>query len=100
MAPVEALAHMPEALDAAEAAPLLCAGNTTFTALRQSGALPGELVAIQGIGGLGHLGVQFANKFGYRVAAISRGRGQNAELAKKLGAHIYIDSAEVDARRN
>src|SRR5215472_2452377 len=96
VAPVEALARIPESLDAAEAAPLMCAGITTFNALRHSGALPGDLVAIQGIGGLGHLGVQFAKKFGYRVAAISRG-GDNATLAKELGADIYIDSARVDA---
>lgn len=95
VAPVEALAHMPESFDAAEAAPLMCAGITTFNALRHSGALPSDLVAIQGIGGLGHLGVQFARKFGYRVAAIGRGPG-NAVLAKKLGADIYIDSAAVD----
>jgi D-arabinose 1-dehydrogenase-like Zn-dependent alcohol dehydrogenase len=74
-----------------EAAPLLCAGVTTYNALRHSGALPGDLVAIQGIGGLGHLGVQFANKFGYKVAAIG-GRSENSALAKKLGASIYIDS--------
>src|SRR6185369_3773592 len=73
VAPVEALAHMPEALDPAEAAPLMCAVMTTFNALRHSGALPGDLVAVQGIGGLGHLGVQFANRFGYRVVAIARG---------------------------
>jgi D-arabinose 1-dehydrogenase-like Zn-dependent alcohol dehydrogenase len=90
------LAHMPESLDAAEAAPLMDAGTTTFNALRHSGARPGDLVAIQGIGGLGHLGVQFAKKFGYRVAAISRG-ADNAVLAKKLGAGIYIDSAATDA---
>jgi D-arabinose 1-dehydrogenase-like Zn-dependent alcohol dehydrogenase len=96
LAPVESLARMPESLDAAEAAPLLCAGITTFNSLRHSGAGPGDLVAIQGIGGLGHLGIQFANRFGYRVVAISRGR-QNEALAKKLGAHIYIDSAEVNA---
>jgi D-arabinose 1-dehydrogenase-like Zn-dependent alcohol dehydrogenase len=95
VAPVEALAHMPESFDAAEAAPLMCAGITTFNALRHSGALPSDLVAIQGIGGLGHLGVQFARKFGYRVAAIGRGPN-NAVLAKKLGADIYIDSAAVD----
>ena len=70
MAPIEALARVPESLAAAEAAPLLCAGITTFNALRHSGALPSDLVAIQGIGGLGHLGIQFAQKFGYRVAAI------------------------------
>src|SRR5881296_3276091 len=95
VAPVEALARMPESLDAAEAAPLMCAGVTTFNALRHSGALPSDLVAIQGIGGLGHLGVQFAKKFGYRVAAIARGP-ENAALAKKLGAEVYIDSAATD----
>ena len=96
IAPVEAVAHMPESLDAAEAAPLMCAGITTFNALRHSGALPSDLVAIQGVGGLGHLGIQFAKKFGYRVAAISRGP-ENAPLAKKLGADVYIDSAAADA---
>jgi len=96
LAPIEALAAIPESLDAAEAGPLLCAGITTFNALRHSGALPSDLVAVQGIGGLGHLGVQFANKFGYRVAAIGRGP-ENAALAKKLGAHIYIDSKAVNA---
>jgi D-arabinose 1-dehydrogenase-like Zn-dependent alcohol dehydrogenase len=95
-APVEALAHMPESLEAAEAAPLMCAGITTFNALRHSGALPSDLVAIQGIGGLGHLGVQFAKKFGYRVAAMGRGP-ENAGLAEKLGADVYIDSAARDA---
>jgi D-arabinose 1-dehydrogenase-like Zn-dependent alcohol dehydrogenase len=95
IAPVEALAHMPESLDAAEAAPLMCAGITTFNALRHSGALPSDLVGIQGIGGLGHLGIQFAAKFGYRVAAIGRG-SENATLAKKLGADVYIDSAASD----
>ena len=74
LAPVAALAQMPNSLDPADAAPLLCAGITTFNALRHSRAFPGDLVAVQGIGGLGHLGVQFANKFGYRVAAISRGK--------------------------
>jgi D-arabinose 1-dehydrogenase-like Zn-dependent alcohol dehydrogenase len=88
----EALAAIPDGLDAAEAAPLLCAGITTFNALRHSGARPGDTVAIQGIGGLGHLGIQFANKSGYRVVAISRGK-QNEPLARKLGAHIYIDAA-------
>src|SRR5215472_7422369 len=96
VAPVEALARMPESLDAAEAAPLMCAGITTFNALRHNGALPSDLVAVQGIGGLGHLGIQFANKFGYRVAAIGRGP-DNAALAKKLGAHLYIDSTATDA---
>src|SRR3989454_6615217 len=95
VAPVEALARMPESLDAAEAAPLMCAGVTTFNALRHSGAVPSDLVAIQGIGGLGHLGVQFAKKFGYRVAAVGRG-SDNATLAKKLGADVYINSAATD----
>jgi D-arabinose 1-dehydrogenase-like Zn-dependent alcohol dehydrogenase len=92
LAPVEALAQMPESLDAAEAAPLMCAGITTFNALRHSGAMPSDLVAVQGIGGLGHLGIQFAQKFGYKVAAIGRGP-ENSVLAKKLGASVYIDSA-------
>jgi D-arabinose 1-dehydrogenase-like Zn-dependent alcohol dehydrogenase len=96
IAPVEALASIPASLDAAEAGPLLCAGITTFNSLRHSGALPGDLVAVQGVGGLGHLGIQFANKFGYRVAAVGRGP-QNASLAKKLGAHIYIDSKATNA---
>ena len=96
LAPVEALVAIPETLGAAEAAPLLCAGITTFNALRHSGALPGDLVAVLGIGGLGHLGIQFANKFGYQVAAIGRGSG-NAALAKKLGASVYIDSKSTNA---
>jgi D-arabinose 1-dehydrogenase-like Zn-dependent alcohol dehydrogenase len=91
VAPIEALAAMPETLKDAEAAPLLCAGITTYNALRHSGAMPGDLVAVQGIGGLGHLGIQFANKFGYNVAAIGRGP-ENASLAKKLGAQVFIDS--------
>jgi D-arabinose 1-dehydrogenase-like Zn-dependent alcohol dehydrogenase len=96
VAPVEALAAIPESLTDAEAAPLLCAGVTTYNALRHSGAMPGDLVAVQGIGGLGHLGVQFANKFGYKVVAIGRGSG-NAALAKKLGAYLYIDSTSTNA---
>jgi D-arabinose 1-dehydrogenase-like Zn-dependent alcohol dehydrogenase len=96
VAPVEALAAMPESLDAAEAGPLLCAGVTTFNSLRHSGALPADLVAVQGIGGLGHLGVQFASKFGYKVVAIGRGP-ENEALAKKLGANIYIDSKATKA---
>ncbi len=91
VAPVEALAAIPPSLSDVEAAPLLCAGITTYNALRHSGALPGDLVAVQGIGGLGHLGVQFANKFGFKVAAIGRG-SENSALAKKLGATVYIDS--------
>src|SRR5215468_7754081 len=96
VAPVEALAAIPESLNDTEAAPLLCAGITTFNALRHSGASPGELVAVQGIGGLGHLGIQFANKFGYKVVAIGRGP-ENAALAKKLGAAVYIDSRATNA---
>jgi D-arabinose 1-dehydrogenase-like Zn-dependent alcohol dehydrogenase len=96
LAPVEALAAIPEGLSDVDAAPLLCAGITTFNALRHSGALPGDLVAVQGVGGLGHLGIQFANKFGYRVAAIGRG-SENATLAKKLGATVYIDSRATKA---
>ncbi len=96
VAPVEALVAIPETLSDAEAAPLLCAGITTYNALRHSGALPGDLVAVQGIGGLGHLGIQFANKFGYKVAAIGRGP-ENAALAKKLGASVYIDSQATNA---
>src|SRR5215467_2152378 len=96
LAPVEALAAIPESLSDVEAAPLLCAGITTYNALRHSGAMPGDLVAVQGIGGLGHLGVQFANKFGYKVAAIGRG-SENAALAKKLGASMYIDTQSTNA---
>ena len=91
VAPVEALVSIPDSLSDVEAAPLLCAGITTYNALRHSGAMPGDLVAIEGIGGLGHLGVQFASKFGYRVAAIGRG-SEHGALAKKLGASVYIDS--------
>ena len=96
VAPVEALASVPESLSDAEAAPLLCAGITTFNALRHSGALPSDLVAVQGVGGLGHLGIQFASKFGYKVAAIGRGP-ENEALAKKLGASVYIDSKATNA---
>jgi len=96
VAPIEALVAIPDSLAAAEAAPLLCAGITTFNSLRHSGASPGDLVAVQGIGGLGHLGIQFANKFGYRVAAIGRG-AENAALAKTLGASLYIDSKATSA---
>ncbi len=96
--PVEALVAIPESLSDVEAAPLLCAGITTYNALRHSGAMPGDLVAVQGVGGLGHLGIQFANKFGYRVAAIGRGPGNEA-LAKKLGANLYIDSKSKNAAK-
>src|SRR6266853_3989785 len=96
VAPVEALVDIPESLSDTEAAPLLCAGITMFNSLRHSGAFPGDLVAVQGIGGLGHLGIQFAQKFGYQVAAIGRG-AENEPLAKKLGASVYIDSKSTDA---
>jgi D-arabinose 1-dehydrogenase-like Zn-dependent alcohol dehydrogenase len=96
VAPLEALAALPESLTDVEAAPLLCAGITTFNAMRHSGAMPSDLVAVQGIGGLGHLGIQFANKFGYKVAAIGRG-SEDAALAKRLGASVYIDSKATNA---
>jgi D-arabinose 1-dehydrogenase-like Zn-dependent alcohol dehydrogenase len=96
IAPVEALVAMPDGLKDVEAAPLLCAGLTMFNALRHSGAVPGDLVGVQGIGGLGHLGIQFANKFGYKVAAIGRG-SEDAPVAKKLGASLYIDSRSTKA---
>lgn len=96
VAPVEALAVVPESLSNVEAAPLLCAGITTYNALRHSGALPGDLVAVLGIGGLGHLGIQFGNKFGYKVAAIGRGP-ESAALATKLGATVYVDNKVTNA---
>jgi D-arabinose 1-dehydrogenase-like Zn-dependent alcohol dehydrogenase len=96
LAPVEALTAIPEGLTDMEVAPLLCAGITTYNALRHSGALPGDLVAVLGVGGLGHLGIQFANKFGYKVAAVGRG-AESAALAKKLGASVYIDNKVTDA---
>jgi D-arabinose 1-dehydrogenase-like Zn-dependent alcohol dehydrogenase len=91
VAPANAVVAMPDGLNDVEAAPLLCAGITVYNALRHSGAMPGDLVAVLGIGGLGHLGIQFANKFGYKVAAIGRG-AESAALAKKLGASLYIDN--------
>src|SRR5580698_1428069 len=95
LAPFEALASVPDDLKSEEAAPLLCAGITTFNALRHSGAGPGELVAILGIGGLGHLGVQFAAKMGFRTVAIARG-ADKGPLARQLGAWHYIDSQAGD----
>jgi len=92
----EALASLPQGIDWAEAGPLLCAGITTFNALRNCGARTGDLVAVQGIGGLGHLGIQYAAKSGYRVVGIGRGP-ENASLAKKLGAFAYIDSKATKA---
>jgi D-arabinose 1-dehydrogenase-like Zn-dependent alcohol dehydrogenase len=98
VAPAVALAKIPDALTAVEAAPLMCAGVTTYNALRHSGALPGDLVAIHGIGGLGHLGVQFANKMGFETVAIARGEDKGP-LAKQLGAHHYLDSNAGDVAR-
>jgi D-arabinose 1-dehydrogenase-like Zn-dependent alcohol dehydrogenase len=92
----EAIAHVPEGLTAEDAAPLMCAGITTFNALRHSGAGPGDLVAVQGVGGLGHLAIQWAKAAGYEVVAIGRGPA-NAPLAKKLGAQHYIDSSALNA---
>jgi propanol-preferring alcohol dehydrogenase len=94
--PAEAVASMPEGLSDEEAAPLLCAGITVFNAMRNSGTGPGELVAVQGMGGLGHLGVQFARQMGFRTVAIGRG-GDKDHLARKLGAHVYVDSGATDA---
>lgn len=94
-APSSAIAEVPEALDSAEAAPLLCAGITTFNALRNSNLAPGDLVAIQGIGGLGHLAVQYANKFGCEVVAISSSAVKE-DLAEELGAHHFVDAESVD----
>ncbi len=91
----EALALVPDELSAVEAAPLVCAGVTTFNCLRNSGARTGDLVAVLGLGGLGHLGVQFAAKAGYRTAAIARGEDKEP-LARELGAHYYIDSQQQD----
>ncbi len=95
LAPQEALALVPEQLNAAEAAPLMCAGITTFNALRHSVAKPGDLVAVQGLGGLGHLGVQFANRFGFKTVAISRGKDKE-RLARELGADEYINTEVSD----
>lgn len=91
-----ALALLPQDLSAVEAGPLVCAGVTTFNSLRNSGARPGEVVAVLGLGGLGHLGVQFAAKMGFKTVAIARG-SDKGPLAKQLGAHVYIDSQAQDA---
>ena len=95
LAPFSALATVPEELSAEEAAPLMCAGVTTFNCLRNSGARPGDVVAVIGLGGLGHLGIQFAARSGFNTVAIGRGNDKEA-LAKKLGASLYIDSAAQD----
>lgn len=93
--PLDAIARIPDDLSSEDAAPLLCAGITTFNALRHSGAHPGDVVAILGIGGLGHLGVQYAAKMGFHTVAIARGADKEA-LATELGAHVYIDSTAQD----
>jgi D-arabinose 1-dehydrogenase-like Zn-dependent alcohol dehydrogenase len=96
IAEARGIASIPDELNSAEAAPLLCAGITTYNALRNAGLRGGDLVAVQGVGGLGHLGIQFARHLGFRTVAIGRGRDKE-KLAKDLGAHIYIDSAVEDA---
>jgi D-arabinose 1-dehydrogenase-like Zn-dependent alcohol dehydrogenase len=93
--PAEAVAFMPDDLPADQAAPLMCAGVTVYNALRNTGARAGDLVAVQGIGGLGHLGIQYARQMGFRTVAIGRG-GDKQPLAKKLGAHEYIDTSTGD----
>ena len=95
IAPDSAVARVPDELSAVEAAPLMCAGVTTFNALRNSGARPGDVVAVLGLGGLGHLGVQFAAKAGFKTVAIARGADKEL-LAHQLGAHHYIDNAAED----
>jgi propanol-preferring alcohol dehydrogenase len=93
--PWEAVARIPDALSAVDAAPLLCAGITTYNALRNSGARPGDVVAVQGIGGLGHLAIQYASRMGFHTVALSRGKDKE-DLARKLGAHDYIDAKAHD----
>jgi D-arabinose 1-dehydrogenase-like Zn-dependent alcohol dehydrogenase len=95
LARASALAKVPEGLDAVGSAPLLCAGITTFNALRNCGAKPGDLVAVHGVGGLGHLGIQYAARLGFRTVAVNRGRDKE-ELARSLGAHDYIDARSND----
>ena len=99
IAHVSAVAHVPDDLDAVESAPLLCAGVTTFNALRHTGAGPGDVVAVHGVGGLGHLGIQFAARQGFRTVAVNRGRDKEA-LARKLGASDYIDSGAEDPAKS
>jgi alcohol dehydrogenase, propanol-preferring len=96
IAEARGIASIPDELTSAETAPLLCAGITTYNALRNAGLRAGDLVAVQGIGGLGHLGIQFAKHMGFRTVAIGRG-GEKEKLAEDLGAHIYIDTSAVDA---
>jgi len=95
IAPAAALAAIPDELPAEEAGPFMCAGVTVYNALRHSGAQSGDLVAVHGIGGLGHLGIQYARRMGFRVVALNRGRDKEA-LAKQLGAHHYVDSESGD----
>src|SRR5919198_1470311 len=97
IAPMEALALIPEQLSAIEAAPLMCAGITTYNALRNSGARVGDIVAIFGVGGLGHLGIQYASKMGFNTVAIGRARDKEEELVKNLGATQYIDNRSQNA---
>src|SRR6202789_3854239 len=100
IAKTSGLMSVPDDLSSVDAAPLLCAGLTTFSALRNSPARAGDLVAILGVGGLGHLGVQYARRMGFEVVGIDRGAGDRAELAKKLGAHHYIDSTVSDVAKS
>jgi len=96
LAEARGISSVPDELTSAEAAPLLCAGITTYNALRNAGLRGGDLVAVQGVGGLGHLGIQFARHMGFRTVAIGRGRDKE-KLAKDLGAHVYIDTTAEDA---
>jgi D-arabinose 1-dehydrogenase-like Zn-dependent alcohol dehydrogenase len=96
IAPANSVARVPDGLAATDAGPLMCAGITTFNALRNSGARPGDVVAVHGIGGLGHLAVQYARKLGFETVAIARG-ADKADFVRRLGAHYYIDSAAEDA---
>ncbi len=98
IAEARGIASIPDELRSAEAAPLLCAGITTYNALRNAGLRGGDLVAVQGIGGLGHLGIQFARHMGFHTVAIGRGR-EKEKLAQDLGAHVYIDTAVDDAAK-
>src|SRR5258705_7625423 len=100
IAKTSGLMSVPDDLSSVDAAPLLCAGLTTFSALRNSPARAGDLVAILGVGGLGHLGVQYARRMGFEVVGIDRGAGDRAELAKKLGAHHYVDSSVSDIAKS
>lgn len=95
VAPADALAAVPDELTDEEAAPLMCAGVTTFHGLRESGARVGDLVAVLGLGGLGHLGVQFASRLGFETVAVARG-AEKGDFARRLGAHHYLDSTAVD----